>query len=70
MSDKDTLNKMLAEDSRDYISTESEWTFDLIQTYDREIGKIAEGYELDTYPNQIEIISPSNVSIFALNFSI
>jgi len=57
MSDKDTLNKMLAEDSRDYISTESEWTFDLIQTYDREIGKIAEGYELDTYPNQIEIIS-------------
>ena len=39
------------------ISTGSEWTFDLIQEYDTEIGKIAEEYQLDTYPNQIEIIS-------------
>ncbi len=40
-----------------YISTSSEWTFDLIKQYDREIGKIAANYGLDTYPNQIEIIN-------------
>ncbi len=39
------------------ISTSSEWTFELIETYDREIGAIAKEYGLDTYPNQIEIIS-------------
>lgn len=39
------------------ISTSSEWTFDLIQRYDTEIGVIAEDFKLDTYPNQIEIIS-------------
>jgi spore cortex formation protein SpoVR/YcgB (stage V sporulation) len=38
------------------LSEGSEWTFDLIQTYDSEIAKIAASYELDTYPNQIEII--------------
>lgn len=40
-----------------YISTGSEWTFELIERYDQEIGKIAQEFELDTYPNQIEIIS-------------
>ncbi|MEJ2418630.1 MAG: SpoVR family protein, partial [Exilibacterium sp.] len=39
------------------ISTTSEWTFDLIETYDRDIGKLAEEFGLDTYRNQIEIIS-------------
>ena len=39
------------------ISTGSEWSFDLIKEYDTEIGKIAAEYRLDTYPNQIEIIS-------------
>lgn len=39
------------------ISTGAEWTFELIERYDREIARIAEGFELDTYPNQIEIIS-------------
>ncbi len=38
------------------ISTESEWTFDLISEYDREIGQIAKEFRLDTYPNQIEVI--------------
>lgn len=42
---------------REPISTTSEWTFDLINQYDAEIGRIAESYNLDTYPNQIEIIS-------------
>jgi spore cortex formation protein SpoVR/YcgB (stage V sporulation) len=35
----------------------SEWTFGLVERYDREIGRVAEGYGLDTFPNQIEIIS-------------
>jgi spore cortex formation protein SpoVR/YcgB (stage V sporulation) len=39
------------------LSTSAEWTFDLIQAYDREIGRIAHDFKLETYPNQIEIIS-------------
>ncbi len=35
----------------------SEWTFDNLEKLEFEIGRIAEGYRLDTYPNQIEIIS-------------
>ncbi len=40
-----------------YISETSEWTFDLLLDYDREIARIAADFGLDTYPNQIEIIS-------------
>jgi len=39
------------------ISTTSEWTFELIEEYDREISRIAKRFKLDTYPNQIEVIS-------------
>jgi spore cortex formation protein SpoVR/YcgB (stage V sporulation) len=39
------------------ISTEADWTFELLQDYEREIARIAEKFRLDTYPNQIEIIS-------------
>jgi len=39
------------------ISTEADWTFELLQEYEREIARIAENFKLDTYPNQIEIIS-------------
>lgn len=39
------------------LSTGAEWTFDLIQSYDREIARLAKDYKLDTYPNQIEIIT-------------
>ena len=35
----------------------SEWTYDLLQRYDEEIAKVAAEYRLDTYPNQIEVIS-------------
>ena len=38
------------------ISESNEWTFELIERYDQEIGNLAEDYALDTYPNQIEII--------------
>jgi len=40
-----------------YISTDSEWTFELLEAYDSEIKRIAKRYKLDTYPNQIEVIS-------------
>ncbi len=43
--------------SRAIISDSPEWTFDLIRRYNEEIGKVAARYGLDTYPNQIEIIS-------------
>ncbi len=39
------------------ISEGSEWTFALIERFDREIARIAAGYGLDTYPNQIEVIT-------------
>ena len=39
------------------LSTGSEWTFDLLQTYDREIARLAKRFKLDTYPNQLEVIS-------------
>nr|WP_320135945.1 SpoVR family protein [uncultured Amphritea sp.] len=42
---------------REPISTSSEWTFELIQKYDQEIARVAEHYGLDTYPNQIEVIT-------------
>jgi len=35
----------------------SEWTFELVERYEREIARVAGQYRLDTYPNQIEIIS-------------
>ena len=40
----------------DVIADTNEWTFDLIDQYEQEIGRLADGYQLDTYPNQIEII--------------
>lgn len=42
--------------TRKPISEGSDWTFELIDAYDREIGALAEEYRLDTYPNQIEVI--------------
>lgn len=41
---------------RDLIADTNEWTFELIERYDQEIGRIAGEYGLDTYRNQIEII--------------
>ncbi len=39
------------------LSNSNEWDFELIKAYDAAIAEIAKGYGLDTYPNQIEIIS-------------
>jgi len=42
---------------REPISTGAEWTFELIEAYHAEIENIAEEFGLDTYPNQIELIT-------------
>ena len=42
---------------REPLSEGSEWTFELLDLYDREIARIAEYYGLDTYPKQIEVIT-------------
>lgn len=40
-----------------YISTSSEWTFPLLMAYDETFAEIAADFGLDTYPNQIEVIT-------------
>jgi len=35
----------------------SDWTFELIEEYDTHIAEVAEQYELDVYPIQLELIS-------------
>ena len=39
------------------ISRGADWDFDLLERYNTEIGRIAGDFELDTYTNQIEIIT-------------
>ncbi len=39
------------------ISTSGEWTFEKVEAYHAEIRDIAESFKLDTYPNQIEVIT-------------
>jgi spore cortex formation protein SpoVR/YcgB (stage V sporulation) len=40
------------------ISDSSEWSFPLLERFDREIARVAHGvYGLDTYANQVEVIS-------------
>jgi len=42
---------------RQPLSEGSEWTFELLDLYDREIARVAAHYGLDTYPSQIEVIT-------------
>jgi stage V sporulation protein R len=42
---------------RDALPCPSEWSFELIETYNDAIAEVAAGYGLDTYPVQLEIIS-------------
>mgnify|MGYP000754524593 CR=1 FL=1 len=35
----------------------ADWTFDLLEKYQAEIARVAEHYKLDTYTNQIEVIT-------------
>ncbi len=46
---------MIAERNR--LPAPSEWTFPLIESYDREIARVAQGFQLDTYTSQIELIT-------------
>ena len=39
------------------LSTDSEWTFDLIAAYDAELARVAGNFGLETYPNQIEVVT-------------
>ncbi|MCL6271936.1 SpoVR family protein [Sansalvadorimonas sp. 2012CJ34-2] len=39
------------------LSTGSDWTFELLESYEFEFARLAEKYRLDTYRNQIEIIN-------------
>jgi len=39
------------------LSKTAEWSFDLLKLYDKHIAKVAKSYGLDTYPNQIEVIT-------------
>ena len=59
MSDSVLSDDSEVKDDKDsqYISTGPDWTFELIQEYDRELARLADKFRLDTYPNQIEIIS-------------
>ncbi|WP_221076843.1 SpoVR family protein [Agarivorans aestuarii] len=34
-----------------------DWTFEMLELYHQEIEKVAQHYQLDTYPNQIEVIT-------------
>jgi spore cortex formation protein SpoVR/YcgB (stage V sporulation) len=34
-----------------------DWTFDLLDKYQKEIARVADFYRLDTYTNQIEVIT-------------
>jgi stage V sporulation protein R len=43
--------------TRQPLSEGSEWNFELLDLYDREIGRVAAHYGLDTYPRQIEVIT-------------
>ncbi|MGI4936458.1 MAG: SpoVR family protein, partial [Janthinobacterium lividum] len=36
---------------------QSEWTFELIEQAHEEIARVARNFGLDTYPNQLEIIT-------------
>lgn len=53
----DTIDRPNEPKTREPISTSSEWTFPLIEKYDEEIAKCAAEFGLDTYPNQVEVIS-------------
>ncbi len=39
------------------LSDGPDWTFDLLGEYEQEIDRVAKFYGLDTYPNQIEVIT-------------
>lgn len=52
------MNKPLTKlDNPRRLPDQSEWTFDLIEQVHEEIRRVAKNFGLDTYPNQLEIIT-------------
>ena len=43
------------------LSDGPDWTFDLLTQYQAEIERVAKFYQLDYYPNQIEIITAEQI---------
>lgn len=39
------------------IASGSDWSFEILETFESEIARLADEYRLDTYPNQIEVIT-------------
>ncbi len=39
------------------LTRDSEWTFELLERFDKEFARLADKFRLDYYPNQIEVIS-------------
>ncbi|GGA94157.1 SpoVR family protein [Agarivorans gilvus] len=42
---------------KDLLPDGPDWTFEMLELYHQEIEKVAQHYKLDTYPNQIEVIT-------------
>ncbi len=57
MLEADVTQKEKSRRRKEPLSTGSEWTFELLEIYDREFARLADKFRLDTYPNQIEVIS-------------
>ncbi|MFC7411046.1 SpoVR family protein [Hydrogenophaga atypica] len=51
------MNAPTALPPRFRLPDQSEWTFELIEKIHLEIARVARGFGLDTYPNQLEIIT-------------
>lgn len=47
----------LKRSTSDRLSDGPDWSFELLADYEKEIDRVAKIYKLDTYPNQIEIIT-------------
>ena len=43
-----------------------DWTFDLLSEYQTEIERVAHHYRLDTYTNQIEVITADRAGLLAV----
>jgi len=51
------VNETTKTRTRTPLPSPSDWTFELIEQYHTEIARVAKGYKLDTYANQLEIIT-------------
>ena len=52
-----------AKNKKKTLSDGPDWTFELLDQYHTEIKRVAEHYKLDTYVNQIEIITAEQFGV-------